>query len=145
MNLHQPYRQIFDDAAKHIQYGVAEDKSDPSRLPDTTLLFKVAVYAAGIWSLIESPWEIGSFGDFSALLALAITKPMIAALAWWSMRRQGWPRILFVFLCSVSAMEITSALPSEFAFSREIFCLSAIECATKSLVVVTHFLWWIRR
>lgn len=138
MNLHQSYRQAEHSAIEDEWLAIPGplDRAQPGAI---NRVFRAAVITAAVWSLVESPWEIGDFGTTSELSALAVTKLMIAALAFWAVRRQGWPRLCFVFLCSVSALEITSALPSELAVSREIFCLSAIECVTKLLVVVTHF------
>lgn len=84
-----------------------------------------------LWSLVELPWEIDSGTSVEQSSALLTSKLLFVALAVLSFKGITLARYALAFLCLVSVAVIAVAVSSEYAHSRSLAFLSAIELAGK--------------
>ncbi|CAG4914949.1 hypothetical protein [Paraburkholderia saeva] len=135
--LDERVRHAYDDTFDHYPGTFrGETLAQPGRI---VLLLMAAVC---LWSLVETPRELSPADGSLRVLALALAKLMLLSTGVVAILGMPRMRSIFVFLCGASVFAIASALPGEYAASKELFCLSLVECALKAATVVAWALWY---
>jgi hypothetical protein len=137
--LDEPVRHAYDDT---FDRDADTFRGEAAAQPGRVVLVLMA--AVCLWSLVETPWELSPADGSIRVLALALAKLMLLSIGVVAILDMPRMRSIFVFLCGASVFAIASALPGEFAASRELFCLSLVECALKAATVVAWALWYFK-
>jgi hypothetical protein len=105
---------------------------------------QVSICMVCVWAIVETPWEWDPADGLPRFIALMLAKCLLlgaGAAAFFGVR---YARPFFVFLCAASVFALASALPIEYAISRELFTLSLIEWVFKTALVVSYVIWTIK-
>jgi hypothetical protein len=114
---------------------VPKDPIEPT--PKSRRLFNALVIAVCGWALVETPLELGGSPDFTALLAVAVSKVLIILIGTAAVVNLRFARQVFTFLCGASVFAIAPALPLEYARSVGIAIVSTVECIGKAACVAS--------
>ncbi|SAK47534.1 hypothetical protein AWB81_00626 [Caballeronia arationis] len=99
------------------------------------------------WSLVEVPWEIDISGSAGAdgtayassgpmsspeeIAAVLASKTLLFLIVGLALRRRLFARYVLLFVCLMSVLAMAPEIPVEYAHSRWLATLSAVECLGK--------------
>jgi hypothetical protein len=94
-----------------------------------------SAWAVVTWSLVELPVEIGLARTSPDVLALVLSKLILAILVCLMLRKMAWARYLFLLLCALSVLAIAPRLWTEYKVFPFAFVLSLGELILKLLAL----------
>jgi hypothetical protein len=121
-----------------------EDHCNPVRIT-LDRITKMTIFGVCGWSLIETPFEIGTWNLNTWLLALAVSKFIVILTGAAAIARVRVARAIFALGCGVSVLAIVPALPFVYTRSVEIAAISTVECVLKAVCLGALCLSWFQR
>jgi len=97
--------------------------------------FKPIVAIVCIWSLIETPLELGVSVDSERLLVVALPKLVMLLIGVAAIADRRYARQAFTFICASSVLAIAPALPIEYGRCIPVALFSTVECLGKGMCV----------
>jgi hypothetical protein len=108
-----------------------KDHYNPSRITLDRITKMTTLGVCG-WSLVETPFEIGSLNFNTWLLALVLSKIIVILIGAAAIAKVRVARAIFALGCGMSVLTIVPALPFVYTQSVEIAAISTVECVLKA-------------